>query len=1092
MSYTTILRKSFHNADTLDVIPAILSWDITKGNKSSRVAKLKMLNEQLDTKIFTKGYTRMTASQLFNRQYEIYKVARSLEGEFNDTVVFTRNFKPNSELNENSAGWVAKNNRQYVYEIVKDLIIENKICNKINIRVEWFDVEYNISAEFAHDSMKSLVISEFTYDVSSIQNWRKKWRKIGFWDFNNSSNSLLWGKDCRKMTISRINPVKGKKMDQKFKDSKVGHCFISPFIKIFEDNIKSAKTKKTRQNYQSIVNYLNEKMKEYVNGIPENRLQEICNKTGYAVKIYNILKQKIYLNVEPQTKKRGEIGFLNSRANHVDELVATNKLEKKQPIELSNLIQRSLYTNEYCVFTGTKTNPTMVFTKTGAYQAINPRNELIQEFLINSGIDSVKFDKYEDLDFSEYVRSGCQFTTFKIFNTYDNQVNQLIEDSPGDGFDKKHQINKAINKKYPNICEYDMKKAYTQHSESQYYRICQFPSKLNHKRFVNIEISENKKFLETYSGIFTITQINFDNVSENTKKILNEYYAEISCDYTLPNPDLLFLIDNGATFKIKYGVWASKKMKFEYTKEIKSDKTIYPCIAGRLCQEKKSVYKYLTKDMDFINHVQSQFVGKCYYNRDLNELSIENDVTSNFWAPHISSFITSYTRINVLSKIIKMNYSDVVAVKLDSIVSVANYDKLFESDSIWEKKKEVNASCPWSSALLESDYITVNTKIFGNFEIVINEGEKPITILDDQFLSGFGGAGKTTSICDNKGFIDVLFVSFCWRLITAKMNEHNIKGTTIQSLIGIGTEPYNVLNRDPGLIFIDEATMINKEHLLKVQELYPHSQILIAGDIDEFGHYQCSISDNGGEVNVIKKSDLKDMKFIDYHTDYRAKDCERLQKVKLELREIVRDYHKGLTTLNDTYTKLYEYVNTNLSDRYISVSNMLNSYKYEESLLTPTKAIAKSYTDELLKRGIEPKYRMTHHNHVDLLRRIQSDKIARKQIKKTNNSLEQTKIDMEKVNRATAFDKYTEFEKTHTTTNVIHSNKQYLLNGEISKTKPQNGTHIVTHGFTIHSFQGLTANSNIYLNISVLLDVNLIYTAISRAKTIDNVFIIKQ
>jgi len=158
MSYTTILRKSFHNADTLDVIPAILSWDITKGNKSSRVAKLKMLNEQLDTKIFTKGYTRMTASQLFNRQYEIYKVARSLEGEFNDTVVFTRNFKPNSELNENSAGWVAKNNRQYVYEIVKDLIIENKICNKINIRVEWFDVEYNISAEFAHDSMKSLVM----------------------------------------------------------------------------------------------------------------------------------------------------------------------------------------------------------------------------------------------------------------------------------------------------------------------------------------------------------------------------------------------------------------------------------------------------------------------------------------------------------------------------------------------------------------------------------------------------------------------------------------------------------------------------------------------------------------------------------------------------------------------------------------------------------------------------------------------------------------------------------------------------------------------------------------------------------------------
>lgn len=73
----------------------------------------------------------------------------------------------------------------------------------------------------------------------------------------------------------------------------------------------------------------------------------------------------------------------------------------------------------------------------------------------------------------------------------------------------------------------------------------------------------------------------------------------------------------------------------------------------------------------------------------------------------------------------------------------------------------------------------------------------------------------------------------------------------------------------------------------------------------------------------------------------------------------------------------------------------------------------------------------------------------------------------------------------------ITSNNRLYSNGEIIiGTKPDIKCEI-RHSFTTHSIQGETAYHNLYIDSSKMFDSRMFYTAISRAKTLDQIFIIE-
>jgi hypothetical protein len=87
--------------------------------------------------------------------------------------------------------------------------------------------------------------------------------------------------------------------------------------------------------------------------------------------------------------------------------------------------------------------------------------------------------------------------------------------------------------------------------------------------------------------------------------------------------------------------------------------------------------------------------------------------------------------------------------------------------------------------------------------------------------------------------------------------------------------------KTPPVIFIDEATMIEKSWIEKAIEMYKDSLIYVAGDIDDKQWYQCR---NGYPSNFSQVWHPKNWRYVNYTNDFRAKD-EELKKMKLEVRK---------------------------------------------------------------------------------------------------------------------------------------------------------------------------------------------------------------
>ena len=57
--------------------------------------------------------------------------------------------------------------------------------------------------------------------------------------------------------------------------------------------------------------------------------------------------------------------------------------------------------------------------------------------------------------------------------------------------------------------------------------------------------------------------------------------------------------------------------------------------------------------------------------------------------------------------------------------------------------------------------------------------------------------------------------------------------------------------------------------------------------------------------------------------------------------------------------------------------------------------------------------------------------------------------------------------------------------------KPDKTDCEIRHAFTTHSIQGETATDKLFIDSSKMFDTRMFYTAISRAKTIEQIYIIK-
>jgi len=402
---------------------------------------------------------------------------------------------------------------------------------------------------------------------------------------------------------------------------------------------------------------------------------------------------------------------------------------------------------------------------------------------------------------------------------------------------------------------------------------------------------------------------------------------------------------------------------------------------------------------------------------------------------HVAMCIHGYSSAIILETILNNfeTISDVVAVKVDAIV--------YKKDSILIKN-DLNKLFKEVSQAKIKTMIDRDLAVYGPYfepykkENMINFHKSFImdhVVNSVIIIQGKGGSGKTTaclSPSSNFNNNNVVFTSFCWNLIQQKQQEYpQILGLSTCKLIGSnGAQKYNIDNKK--IIIADEITLNNKNDLLKMVSDNETKIIILLGDIDDKMHYQCSIFDN-----VIKTKEIKNIQISTFTKNYRFNE-ELNNKLEI-LRELMR---QKTTTQN-----IFNFIKKEFKNNFIKKEDVIFDKKYYLGV-----------------SALKPEFK----NNICTLS---------KQYLKSDN-----------INDYNIFVKQTNIYKNELrgAQHEFREDSQYK-NFEASIFR------------TIHSFQGQevkkdteTKKYKIVININSLFNYQLIYTALSRATTCDQIIIV--
>lgn len=530
--------------------------------------------------------------------------------------------------------------------------------------------------------------------------------------------------------------------------------------------------------------------------------------------------------------------FTNTRKNHVDTgfITIKNKYTHVTVDELQEIIKKA----DWGLFGGDFRSPQSFNTTEGSYAIYNKEYELFNEFNDSLNIRNYSINAVKLSSLNQFLLESRVINSAPI--ALCNTPNQL------DGV--KHA---------------DVEKAYTQHSKCSYYM--GFLGKI-HKYCKG---KFDRAFITSHVGIYKMKVIECNN---ELYKMLG---IKVGLNYTLTTVEALKLMDSGVTFNIFAGCWGST-FKFEYTPEMLENRN-YCIWAGKLgIDDEYNTYSF-KGDAEWASHLKHELgTDNVFYFQEMQMILIRVKKLSYSTNHHILAFITAYTRINMIEMMEKIDGS-LVKVILDGIY----YTGTLGDVTVPYKPKDVKTHLGFGEGWYFPSVVDTD-----------NWAEYDSRFDGNCVLAGAGGCGKSHSVFNYKGFTDVLYV------VPSHMLGGDKHYSTIHRLIGIECQSYRELYKSPAVIFIDELTMMEADWITKAIAMYPESQIIIGGDIDEKQWFQCR---NGYQGYFSKIWNGKGWRFVKYETDYRALDNE-LKELKQDVRNEMKRIFTG-DDIDTTCMKMY-------------------------------------------------------------------------------------------------------------------------------------------------------------------------------------------
>lgn len=632
-----------------------------------------------------------------------------------------------------------------------------------------------------------------------------------------------------RLVILKADAIPSEKIKQSFRDGTT-HCVIEPLYNLWNTMSENSDSDASSKRCRQIANKIKSLECIYPNGVPEENMEEVAKICKRSIIIHDIIGNEIQRYNKKSPKY---FHFTNTRANHLDEgfITIDKKYESVSQEELNTIMYNYDKDNTFYLFTGDLQNgmARSIRSSKGCWAVYNEEHELFKDFNKSLGIRNYGFDaiKYNELnDFCKEAR---------IINS---APTPLCSD-PNDLGDVKH---------------IDIEKAYTQHKYAPFYK-----GFLGHI-YQYCKVNESCDFLKTHIGIFQFKVL-------KTTALLSQLGIKIGLKYTLPSPEIEYFISLGAEVKLIAGCWGST-FNIEYTEEMLNNRN-YCIWAGKLGMD-SNIDTYTFKgNTEWASHLKAELGDEnVYYFKEQNIIVVKIPKKSYKTTHHILGFITSYTRINML-EIMKNIKGDLVKVILDGIYFRGELPDVKVPHHLKETKEHLGFRDAWYyPSELTCNWATYNKELDGNCVLI-----------------GSGGTGKSYSILKNKSIINPLYVVPSHLLGRKCRAEYGCDYTTIHKLIGEECLPFKDTHREPGVIFIDELTMIESDWIDKAIKMYPNSLIYVAGDIDKKQWFQCR---NGYEGNFSKVW-IPNWRMVNYENDMRAKD-EQLKAFKVDIRNAMKHY----------------------------------------------------------------------------------------------------------------------------------------------------------------------------------------------------------
>jgi len=368
-------------------------------------------------------------------------------------------------------------------------------------------------------------------------------------------------------------------------------------------------------------------------------------------------------------------------------------------------------------------------------------------------------------------------------------------------------------------------------------------------------------------GYYRIINLNFNN---SRLKKWNEF-LNIYNDYNVyPSPELDFLKDEGVEFEIIEGCWGDI-LDFDFSPELMEGKDeegirFYCKYVGRMfCNNLTSSF-YMKAEEDFISHLSNEleYDNMKVYN---NEARIIHDKQHNYHLSHISGFITSYMRLNVLEQLYEFEVEDIVKIVVDGIYFKEKEVELKNCFVYEEKEITYNiASRTYISNHKDYEYENGDRLKLGEWR----ENNKI------ELHLGSGGSGKTHQQIYDKGFINPCFYAPSWKLTRNKQKECGIYCNTIAKISSTDPSVFGRQRKFVNVLIVDEVSMMTEKEKQQIISNFRNCKIIFCGDI---GFQLPPI----GDEQVFQ---TKGMSIIQHNKNYRVK-CDKLLKLLTDCREMM-------------------------------------------------------------------------------------------------------------------------------------------------------------------------------------------------------------